>query len=524
VYPYYCTEQIVSTGRALAAIWRATRDRNPDALGGDPRPRLQELVQQIESRQKPDGSFRYWDDFGWTSPWLSVWAGHFLLDARDLGLEVKPDVLKRLSFYLTRYTDARPDTGGMNRFERRERRLALGDRVAAIEYLRRAGTPSLRAEDELLRLAPTMTWEDRLRLAQVVVARDDARSKAQALVDSAWVTVRAAGKRVDLPDSARGPREFPSRVAPAARLLTASLAVRPDHPMIGGLVETVLQYGRAEGQWAWSTQDYASVVLALAALPWAETEGRQIRVIAAGKVIMSRTAGHSKFANGDAPLPLTGLLERDKDGRARLRLRLTSRGGSRASYFAVTVSEVPSQPPVTPDIKGIVVERWYERVDNGQAVTSVREGDLVRVRLRVTVPSDRQFVAVEDPLPAGFEPLDMSLRTTGSLKPFVNPQAQAAEAMGNRGPDGPRWQSWLYGRWDDGWWSPWEHKALHDDKVVYFARTLWTGSYTASYVARATTAGTFVRPPAHAEEMYNPALQGRSDGGRFVVARAGPGS
>jgi uncharacterized protein YfaS (alpha-2-macroglobulin family) len=58
---------------------------------------------------------------------------------------------------------------------------------------------------------------------------------------------------------------------------------------------------------------------------------------------------------------------------------------------------------------------------------------------------------------------------------------------------------------------------VHDDKVVYFARKLWKGSYTASYVARATTAGTFVRPPAHAEEMYNPAVQGRSEGGRFGV-------
>jgi uncharacterized protein YfaS (alpha-2-macroglobulin family) len=58
---------------------------------------------------------------------------------------------------------------------------------------------------------------------------------------------------------------------------------------------------------------------------------------------------------------------------------------------------------------------------------------------------------------------------------------------------------------------------VHDDKVVYFARKLWKGSYAASYVARATTAGTFVRPPAHAEEMYNPAVQGRSDGGRFGV-------
>jgi hypothetical protein len=30
------------------------------------------------------------------------------------------------------------------------------------------------------------------------------------------------------------------------------------------------------------------------------------------------------------------------------------------------------------------------------------------------------------------------------------------------------------------------------------------------------------RPPAHAEEMYNPAVQGRSDGGRFGVTEGKP--
>jgi len=53
--------------------------------------------------------------------------------------------------------------------------------------------------------------------------------------------------------------------------------------------------------------------------------------------------------------------------------------------------------------------------------------------------------------------------------------------------------------------------------VVYFASVLWAGSYTTSYLARATTPGVFVRPPAHAEEMYNPAVFGRSDGGVFTV-------
>ena len=56
-----------------------------------------------------------------------------------------------------------------------------------------------------------------------------------------------------------------------------------------------------------------------------------------------------------------------------------------------------------------------------------------------------------------------------------------------------------------------------DDRIVYYATVLWPGSYSTTYVARATTAGTFVRPPAHAEEMYNPSVFGRTDGGSFTV-------
>lgn len=511
-YPYHCTEQIASGGRALIAISRALRDRAPRALGGDPRPRLQELADAIARRQLPGGGIRYWDDYDWTSPWLSAYAGLFLLEARDAGVDVNAITLQRLSAFLTSAASAAVDTGGMNRFERRDRRLALGDRVAVLDYLRRAGMPAVEAEDALLAVASAMTWEDRLRLAEVIASRDDRRAEASALVDAAWRAVVTAGKRVDLPDSAHAAREFPSRIAPAARLLTASLAVRPEHPWIGGLVETVLQHGRAEGRWAWSTQDYASVVLAVAALPAASDGERTVQVLSRGKKVARRAV---TSAAADMLLPLGGMLE-EAEGKSRLRLRLQSDGGATPLYFAVTVTEVPARPPVTPDMKGMVVERWYERFEDGKPVTTVQEGDLVRVRLRVSVPADRQYVALEDPLPAGLEPLDLSLRTT-ALKPFVTPESEEARLMGDRDRDGPRWQSWLYGRWDDGWWSPWEHRAMHDDRVVFFARMLWSGSYTATYVVRATTAGTFVRPPAHAEEMYNPALQGRTDGGRFVV-------
>jgi uncharacterized protein YfaS (alpha-2-macroglobulin family) len=64
---------------------------------------------------------------------------------------------------------------------------------------------------------------------------------------------------------------------------------------------------------------------------------------------------------------------------------------------------------------------------------------------------------------------------------------------------------------------------MRDDRVIWFARQLWTGTYTATYVARATTAGRFVLPPAHAEEMYDRAIQGRSGGGVVVIRDVPPG-
>jgi uncharacterized protein YfaS (alpha-2-macroglobulin family) len=174
------------------------------------------------------------------------------------------------------------------------------------------------------------------------------------------------------------------------------------------------------------------------------------------------------------------------------------------------VSEVPREPPVTPSQQGIQVERWYESYEGGKPLVSVAEGELVRVRLRITVEEERHFVVLDDALPAGLEAVDLSLRTTAALP---GPGTSQASEPGDAS------MPWGYGSWDSGWWTPWDHREMRDDRVVYAATVLWPGSYSATYVARATTPGVFVRPPAHAEEMYNPAVNGRSDGGVFTVTK-----
>jgi uncharacterized protein YfaS (alpha-2-macroglobulin family) len=526
VYPYYCTEQLTSGGRALVAIYHATRgqERRVAALGPDPVAAIQRLADELALRQSEDGAIGFWRATDWSSPWLSAYAGLFLLDARTAGVTVEQRIIDKLARYLSAAAADTLPHGGENPTDRFWRRARLGERVAAIEFLRRAGRPDRGAEDQLLARAGDMLWEDRLRLAETVAARPDVASRARELVDDAWRAVTAAGARVDLPDTALTRRDFPSHIRPAARLLTATLALRPDHALVGALVETVLQQGRAERSWAWNTQDYASVVTALARLGGETSSdvGRRVAIVAGGQTLLDRVV-RSPVAiqdrEGGAAEPaiaLTGLLRREGTDIV-LPLKLVAVGQGEPIFYSVTVEEVPLRAPVTPDVTGIAVERWYERFDDGRPATSVAEGELVRVRLRITVPADRQFVVVDDALPAGLEPVDLSLRTSATLGPFSTVESEDARDRGDRDRDGPRWQPWLYGSWDNGWWSPWDHKEIRDDRVVYFARALWKGTYTASYVARATTRGRFVRPPAHAEEMYNPGVHGRSDGGSFEV-------
>ena len=56
-----------------------------------------------------------------------------------------------------------------------------------------------------------------------------------------------------------------------------------------------------------------------------------------------------------------------------------------------------------------------------------------------------------------------------------------------------------------------DHVERHDDRIQLFATRLDEGRHEFSYIVRATTAGTFRTAPAHAEEMYEPEVFGRTE-------------
>jgi uncharacterized protein YfaS (alpha-2-macroglobulin family) len=540
VYPYYCTEQTSSAAQPIIALYRAQKAVKGLALiKGDPKRDIELAVSLLSRRQRADGGIGYWSSDDWTTPWLSTYAGITLLEAKSVGVAVDDSVLARLAEYLRNRLKnpegiRAPVIGWYD-----DVKSSLSDQVAAADFLSRYGKPELPAENELLRNAAQLSWEDRARLAEIL-ARRKAFKAARGLLQPAWSAVKVEGRKALLPEeSLTWHHYFYSRVRPTSRLLIATLAVDSAHPLLGPMVETLVQQGRAVGYLEpWNTQDYASMVSALVAFDGVVRGGasRTFTVQSGGKTLFTRSGGVMPSATpapgrpmpkpapaiSDSALPLTGLITSLGGGRQGVKLSLNAPGSGSPIYYYLTVSEVPKQRPVNPEDKGIKLERWYEKYDSPNPIVSVAAGQLVRVRLRITVPTNRQFVVVDDALPAGLEAVDLSLRTA-SLAPgpgvdqkstYLAPEE--AEDEGGQGASDSE-VGWYYGSWDSGWWSPFDHKEMGDARVLYSATVLWKGTYNMTYIARATTPGVFVRPPAHAEEMYNPAVYGRSDGGVFTV-------
>ena len=108
-------------------------------------------------------------------------------------------------------------------------------------------------------------------------------------------------------------------------------------------------------------------------------------------------------------------------------------------------------------------------------------------------------MALVDFLPAGLEAVNPELKGAPPGTHIGEDSNQDDDNNGRRG----RWFCW--------WRRPWyEHTNMRDERVEAFSSLLWEGTHSFNYVARATSIGSFVIPPAKAEEMYTPEMFGRT--------------
>jgi uncharacterized protein YfaS (alpha-2-macroglobulin family) len=219
-------------------------------------------------------------------------------------------------------------------------------------------------------------------------------------------------------------------------------------------------------------------------------------------------------------LPMAELLTKAQGNDQKLTFK---KEGAGVLYYSAQLQYAPKAMPTKSLDNGLFVQRWFEPYEGGGQSLSFTAGDLVRIRVRIATNQERHWTAFEVPLPAGLEPVDTSLATSAKQARAPDEEGPGAGAEVENGEDqeggsaDDESSAGAENPWAYRFYSPFNHLEMRDSRVIAFADHLPPGVHVVSFVARATTPGTFVLKPAKGTLMYEPEVWGRSEGGSFEV-------
>ena len=498
-YPYACTEQLASRILGIAALkdvltaFQAEGLPSADAMVAS----VDRDVERLQGIQNFDGGFPYWRRGQESIPFNTIHAAHALQRAKDKGFAVPAEMQESLRGYLADIESHYPYWYSL--YTRRVLssyalyvRDLMGDNdsAKALALLEDAPLEELSFEAigwlwQVLLDDPNAAAElagIRLYINNHVVETAGAANFTTSYDDQTYL-ILSSDRRAD------------------AVLLDALIADDPDSDLIPKLVTGLLAH-QTRGRWG-STQENVFVLLAMDR--YFNTYEAQTPDFVARIWLGETYAGEHAYAGysterHETSIPMAYLV----DG-ADLQDLILSKEGTGRLYYRLGLKYAPVDLDLDPLDMGFVVTREYEGVDHPGDVSRdeagvwhIKAGARVRVKLTMVADNRRYHVALVDPLPAGLEIINPDLAVSGTP-----PDEQ------------PNPFEMRYGWW---WWMPWyEHQNLRDERAEAFTPLLWDGVYDYSYIARATTPGTFIAPPAKAEEMYSPEVFGRSGSDWVVV-------
>jgi hypothetical protein len=490
-YPYECAEQVAS--RALALLLTADLGDAFALPGATPeasRAAGAAALARLARYQCGNGGFALWPgECRTASPYLTAYILDVMRVAQSLPVETDRAAVDRALAYLQRELRRPPPElqwwpawsatqayavkvlaeGGRNPSAEISRLYGAADRmpIFALSYL----ADALRATGD-----SGARYQDVLRRLTNAIWTDADRAHVQEVDEASLVWLWHSNVR-------------------ATAVVLGGLARRQDSGTFAAPMARWLLAARVNGRWG-TTQDNAVGLEALVNYYRAfESETPQMTATAAlgGAPLGTATFAGRSTAAHELRVPMRTLLQ--ETGAAVRRDLSISRTGTGRLYYTARLQYLPVEAPPPVD-RGLRVERRYQRWTNeavAEPAMAFAMGDLVRVTLTVTLPHEGRFLAISDPLPAGFEPIDATLKTTAV---DLGEQASAPSAGG----DGFAW--WRRGGFD--------RIEKHDDRVVGFATRLAAGRHELTYLVRATTPGTFHAAGAWGEAMYAPEVTGRA--------------
>lgn len=498
-YPYECSEQMASRILGIAALRDVLSAFEADGLPSpeEMEDRVAKDLEMLVMIQNYDGGFPYWRRGQDSIPFNTIHVAHALARAQAKGFEVPEDMWFKAQDYLRDIENYYPYWySEYTRNTLSAYALYVRDLMGDSDPAKARALYHQSGFDHIAMAGVGWIW-------QVMI--DDSASQQELAEIRTWVGNRI----VETPGAANFTTYYDDQSylllssdrRTDAVMLDTLIADDPNSDLIPKLVNGLLAH-RTRGRWS-STQENVFVLLALDRYfnTFESVEPEFVARIWLGDTY----AGEHKYVGYSTDrrlteVPMSYLVDTDQEEQNLI----ISKEGPGRLYYRLGLKYAPTDLQLDPLEMGFVVQREYEAVDDPEDVTRLEDGTWVikagaRVRIRLTMVADnrRYHVALVDPLPAGLEIINPALAVSGSV------------------PQDPNNSDTRYGWW--WWWTWYEHQNMRDERAEVFTSLLWDGVFDYTYVARATTPGTFVVPPTKAEEMYSPEVFGRSGSDLVIV-------
>ncbi len=498
-YPFECSEQrssrimAIATLRDVLAAFKSKDLPSASAMEGS----IEVDIKRLSQMQNHDGGYAFWERGYPSEPYLTVFVTQALLKAKAKKFAVNDYMIQRSKTYLqnieSHYDPMWPED------------VKTSISAYALYVRKQMGDLDINKAKQLLssRGGPDkIPMEANGWLLGTLAGNAAAAAERQAILRHALNKVSETS----------GAANFTTGYADGAHLLLASDR-RVDGIMLESLIQeqkssdlipklvTGLLAHRKRGRWL-NTQENAFVLMALDL--YFRTYEKTTPNFVARIWLGADYAGDHPFKGRTTEYYQVDVAMKDVATHDKQNLTIQKDGAGRL-YYRIGMKYAPEDLKLEAADYGFVVERLYEGADKPTDVTRdkdgvwhVKAGARVKVKINMVNENRRYHVALVDPIPAGFEPMNPALATTGPLP--IDPNAEKSR--------GRYW--WWYGPW-------YEHQNMRDERVEAFASMLYEGNHKYEYIARATTPGNFVVPPPKAEEMYMPETFGRGASDRVIV-------
>lgn len=503
-FDYLCMEQTVSrflpnviTTRALEAA-----GLEDPQLKSNLDQQVNAALQRIYAKQLYDGGWNWWDGDE-SDPNVSAYVVYGLLEAQESGYPVAEGALNAGLGYLKENLANIAGQGSLSPASMRGGGGGGGGGYTSWEYnryafmmytLARGGQLGVGQPNSLYENREVLSLYAKAYLAQALYLLDPQDERIASVMSDLGAASVLSSSGAHWEESETDYWNWNTDTRTTAIALNAFVQIEPDSPITAQAVRWLVAH-RSAGRWR-STQETVWSLIALTNWLVESEEFETSYPYAIGLNGQALEQGQTGRDTLTETITLQVALEDLLKEEANYLVFTRGEGAGNLYYTAAMRASLPVDQ-IQPLDQGVSLSREYFTLEDPKTpISEVERGELVRVRLTVVVPAALHYVVINDPLPAGLEAVDAALETSAAA-----PRKYTRADYNQRG-------------W--GWWY-FTHKEYRDEKVVLSSNYLPAGTYVYTYLARASTTGTFKVIPPTASEFYFPDVGGRGAGSVFIV-------